>query len=295
MKKRKLLIQIGVCAGIILAIMTFLIHKNQSSKAREIADYSASIQSDSSMVSDFYSDKDSETDKASSDRDSLYADMIPEMQRVCQAIDATTSLSAFSLTTDSSISLTGNLIKGDFNFQSDIRVSGNHSADGNDSSKKQSENGLKMDITSKNSLSSSIVTGSYADGIYKETKDGVTEETPKSESEVMSLVSDVTDLVFNAATEITETAVSTDDTGNTTYTYEVPAMITKSYLRSLVADLEIEELEGANVDIDSTTFISTINSDGLIVQQEILIDGSVKKAIIKVPANADIVATFKVQ
>ena len=206
-----------------------------------------------------------------------------EAQAIVDAIQNTLDLPAFEMKSDILMNLNGKKVNmtGELHSETEI-VQGKKPED------------LQMLMETTSNLGKGTAFAYYKDGIYYTDDENGKNKVEKSPEEALQTVTDITAMVTEAAGEITDVTV-TQDGDNAVYSYNVPAYIAESYLEEVIESKMAEgtPISGAKVNVDSLQMVSTVDASGCLAKQEIVMQGEVKKSIIKVPADANVTATFK--
>lgn len=201
---------------------------------------------------------------------------------IADAMEKTSKLSSFKAVTEGSLKLGGKTIKGEFGMNSEVHV-----VQGED------RQNLQMTMETKLSPGDAVSKAYYKDGWYYADNGNDREKQEKSPDEVLGMVTDITDMVIDASGSLENISVKEDETDKI-YSYELPSYIAEDYIEKLMLEMGAEDtiLENASTEVESLRLVSIVNTDGILTHQEMSVTGSLKKAIVKVPVEAEIRADF---
>lgn len=205
-----------------------------------------------------------------------------DVEKIISAMQKTMALPSFDSHTEALINLKGTFIKGEYSARSDIEiVQGSDAGD------------FQMTMVSTSDFDSTPAKAYYKDGWYYTDDKNGKQKIEKTADDVMENINTATELVTSAAENIDQIQVSVEGE-NQVYTYHIPEYLAEEYLERLAQSAaDSTQLQGAAADVEQLEMISTVNPKGLLVKQEMVLSGSVKKSIIKVPVNVSVTATFK--
>ena len=206
--------------------------------------------------------------------------LVPEMSDLVAQLQETIHQPAFSLHTQATLSLNGFFIRGTYSLNSDIQIR-----------QGENEEDLQMLMVSSSSLDDVVTTSYYKDGLYHKIVNDTETVKEMQAGEVLSLISEITDLVMDTAAQIPSAEIYEED-GATVYSYELGKESAQEYLDQALEQLHMEKLEGAVIKVQSAALLSRVGESGLLTGQELSIEGSVSQSIFTIPADAEVVVTF---
>ncbi len=201
---------------------------------------------------------------------------------IVEAMEKTLKMPSFKADTEGSLKLGGKTINGEFGMDSRIHVV-------------QGEDGQNLQMTVETELNpgNAVSKAYYKDGWYYMGDGKNQQKLKKSPEEVLSVITDITDMVTETSDKIENLRIKEDGT-NKIYTYELPSFIAEDYIVRLMAQMGTEDtiFENTSVQIDSLEFVSEVDKEGVLARQEIKVLGTLEKSIVSVPAEARITAEF---
>ena len=203
------------------------------------------------------------------------------MAPVLEAVDLTMAERAFAMKTVSEIHVEGNIASGDYQIDSDVSV-----LQGDD------PEDLQMTAVSSSDMDDIVTKVWYKDGIYHTDNGEEATEEEKNPEEVLELVENITIMVKEAAGVIDEVETRTLDDGSTQYSYEVPDYIVEDYMEEASAQLDIEEMKSADLEVDTASFTTVVGKDGTVTSQKLEMEGKAHVAILAIPIRLEVTAEF---
>lgn len=259
------------CVKILLLSLCCLMLCSGCGKKEQEKESKAKVQEDAS--------KKEPEDKAG---DEAKPDSRTDNEIIADAMEKTAKLPSFQVSSEGSLKLGGKTISGEFGMSSEIHVV--QGDDGQD---------LKMTMETRINPGNTVSKAYYKDGWYyaDDGKNRIKEE--KSPKEVLGIVTVITDMIRDASDQIENIRIE-EDGADKIYSYELPAYLAEDYIVRLIGEMGTQDkiLENASAQVENVTFVSRINAEGVLVRQEISADGTLKKAIVSVPAKAGITAEF---
>lgn len=202
---------------------------------------------------------------------------------IADAMEKTSKLASFKAATEGSLRLGGKTISGEFGMTSRIHV-----VQGEDRQDLQMT--METEITPGNIASKAY----YEDGWYYVDDGKNKDKQKKSPQEVLGIITDITNMVIIASGKIENISVQEEGTDRI-YSYGLPSYIAEDYIARLMTEMGAEDtiFENASTEVESLRLVSRVNADGLLTRQEIVAAGTMKKAIVSVPVEAQITADFE--
>lgn len=211
------------------------------------------------------------------------ADSRTDNEIIAEAMEKTSKLASFKAITEGSLKLGGKTISGEFGMTSQIHV-----VQGEDRQNLQMT--METEITPGNIASKAY----YKDGWYYVDDGNNKDKQEKSPEEVLGIITDITDMVVGASDKIENVSVKEDGTDKI-YSYGLPSYIVEDYIAKMMTEMGAEDtiLKNASTEVEDLKLVSKVNAEGILVRQEIMAAGTLKKAIVSVPVEAQLTADFE--